>query len=368
MKHQTIPELQRIPLEEVCLAVLSSHLSDNCFDFLSQAPQPPSSDAVKSALTVLENVNAIEPLSGQNLHTRKEVITPLGAHLARLPIDVRLGKMLIFGCLFRSLDKILTIVSCLSTSKPLFSTSMEISAESEAAHKSFRHPTCDFLTYCNIFDAFSNSSNKIQFCSKYYLNKAVLMEVSDLRKLFVDQLKMIGFISDSTSEDNLASSSINIHGRNEAVIITVITAGLYPNCAHRVKGSDGSYDVFHKNEKLWFHSSSTFFQSKIPREWIVYHEKFATYKTFIANASAVPACGILLFGKNVSIQYVGRKVIIDDWIELGIPAQIAVFFREARIGISLILKNMLVIGNHSEETSILDNIVRLIELEELSNN
>lgn len=368
MKRQSIPELQRIPLEEVCLTILCGHLSDNCYEFLSQAPQPPSSDAVQSAIKVLEDVGAIEPLLEGKLHNRKEVITPLGAHLAKLPIDVRLGKMLIFGCLFKSLHEVLTIVACLNASKPLFLTSMEINVGSEALYKSFRHSTCDFLTYCNIFDAFSNSSNKTQFCSKYFLNKSVLMEVSDLRKFFVEQLKMIGFIPESINENTLVFSSINTHGKNDAVINTVITAGLYPNCAHRVKESDGSYNVFNRNEKLWFHSSSTFFQSKVPVEWIVYHEKFATHKTFITNASSVSPYALLLFGNTVSIQYVSRKVIIDKWIELSVPAQLAVFFREARIGISLILENMLTINNQGEKRPILESIIRLLDLEEKSNN
>lgn len=369
MKHQAIPELQRMPLEEVCLSILCGHLSDNCLDFLIQAPQPPSSDAVQSALKVLEDVGAIEPLIGQKLHSRTEIITPLGLHLARLPIHVRLGKMLIFGCLFKSLDKVLTIVSCLSASKSLLSTSMEMNFESEAALKSFRHPTCDFLSYCNIWDAYRNAKNKSQFCSKNYLNISTLMEISDLRKLYIEQLKLIGFVPETISENNLVYSDVNIHGRKDAVINAVITAGLYPNCAHRVKDSKGLYKVFNRNEQLWFHRSSVFYQSKVPREWVVYHEKFATHKTYISNASGVSSYGLILFGNSLSIQYTSRSVIIDKWIELKIPPQLAVFFREVRIGISLILEGMLTMGNnHTETDTILESIVRLLELEEVSSN
>lgn len=368
MRNQSIPELQRIPLEEVCLTILSGHLSDNCLDFLIQAPQPPSSDAVQNALKVLEDVGAIEPLIGEKAHSRTEIITPLGSHLARLPIHVGLGKMLIFGCLFKSLDKVLTIVSCLSASKSLFSLSMEMNFESEAARKSFRHPTCDFLTFCNVWDAYRNASNKSQFCSKNYLNISTLMEISDLRKLYVEQLKLIGFIPETISETNLVSSDANIHGRNDAVIDAVITAGLYPNCAHRVKESNGSYKVFNRNEQLWFHRSSVFYESKVPREWVVYHEKFATHKTYISIASGVSSYGLILFGNTLSIQYTSRSVIIDKWIELRIPAQLAVFFREVRIGISVILESMLTVGNHAEKDAVLDSIVRLLELEEASSN
>ena len=55
--------------------------------FLSQAPQPPSEDSVNAAVNVLKEVGAIEvndyPPSSKK---RKEKFTPLGFHLAKLPV------------------------------------------------------------------------------------------------------------------------------------------------------------------------------------------------------------------------------------------------------------------------------------------
>ena len=50
------------------------------------------------------------------------VLTPYYQSL--LPVDLRLGKMLVLGSLFQCLDPILTVAACLS-SKPLFSSPME---------------------------------------------------------------------------------------------------------------------------------------------------------------------------------------------------------------------------------------------------
>ena len=48
----------------------------------------------------------------------KEDLTPLGYHLAKLPIDPYSGKMLLFGAMFSCLDPILTIAACLSYKDP----------------------------------------------------------------------------------------------------------------------------------------------------------------------------------------------------------------------------------------------------------
>ncbi len=75
-------------------------------DFLAEAPQPPDEESVRSAVKTLHDVGAIEiPDAKAGTMFLSEKLTPLGAHLAKLPVDVRLGKMLIFGALFRCKSK-----------------------------------------------------------------------------------------------------------------------------------------------------------------------------------------------------------------------------------------------------------------------
>jgi len=80
MKQASEPELRRVPLEEVCMQILASGFARSCATFLSQAPQPPSDDSIKAAITVLKDVGAIE----SNDTTKSERLTPLGRHLAKL--------------------------------------------------------------------------------------------------------------------------------------------------------------------------------------------------------------------------------------------------------------------------------------------
>lgn len=75
MKDQAAPELHRVPLGEVCLSILAGKLSDNCVDFLMQAPQPPPlDDSVSLALRLLDEVGAVKIENG------RETLTALGLH------------------------------------------------------------------------------------------------------------------------------------------------------------------------------------------------------------------------------------------------------------------------------------------------
>ena len=47
-----------------------------------------------------------------------EELTPLGYHLATLPVDPRVGKMILFGAIFSCLDPVLTVASVLGFKDP----------------------------------------------------------------------------------------------------------------------------------------------------------------------------------------------------------------------------------------------------------
>jgi HrpA-like RNA helicase len=82
---QQLPEMLRAPLEQLCLRIKSLNLG-SIAAFLSRAIEPPSAAAIEHVVEVLRNYNALE--------RREEVLTPLGYHLAALPVDARIGKMM----------------------------------------------------------------------------------------------------------------------------------------------------------------------------------------------------------------------------------------------------------------------------------
>ena len=57
-------------------------------------------------------------LSLQNALTGDEELTPLGYHLANLPVNPRIGKIILFAAMFSCLDPVLTIASSLGFKEP----------------------------------------------------------------------------------------------------------------------------------------------------------------------------------------------------------------------------------------------------------
>lgn len=98
--HQ-VPEIKRVPIEQLCLAIKDMGL-ESVASFLAGMIDPPKAENISAALHMLQSINATD---------KEEHITPLGHHLASIPVDLRIGKFLIFGSLLRCLDPVLTIAA-----------------------------------------------------------------------------------------------------------------------------------------------------------------------------------------------------------------------------------------------------------------
>jgi len=377
MKQQSMPELQRVPLEEVCLSILAGGLAANCTNFLLQAPQPPEEVSVQAALTVLEEVGAVNRPSSKtpaNNDTRVETLTPLGRHLAKLPVHARLGKMLIFGSLFKVLDKVLTIAASLSA-KSVFASHFDNPQQAAAAHRAFAHPTSDFLTICNVWDAYraastAGDSHARRFCTANYLNRHALTEIGDMRRQFVELLGRIGFVGDDVGgargEDLPADGYYNSNAKREEIVTAVVCAGLYPNVAHAVGGVNNAPPaLFDKGkERVYFHTSSVNHKKKLDGEWVAFHEKFATSKVFVSSTSLVTPFSLLLFGGSIVINHLERKAVIDDRIVLNIAAQTGVMFRELRHKLTILLNEIIEVSDANlKNDTLINGIVKLLSCE-----
>jgi HrpA-like RNA helicase len=70
--------------------------------------------AVSQAVVLLEDIGALEEGS--------QALTVLGRHLAALPLPPRIGKLLLYGILFRCLDPLLTVACCMAYRCATFAT------------------------------------------------------------------------------------------------------------------------------------------------------------------------------------------------------------------------------------------------------
>ncbi|KAJ6816993.1 DExH-box ATP-dependent RNA helicase DExH3 isoform X2 [Iris pallida] len=71
-----------------------------------------------TTISGLQVQNVAEFLKMIEALDEKKNLTNLGKYLSMLPVDPKLGKMLIMGAVYRCLDPILTVVSGLSVRDP----------------------------------------------------------------------------------------------------------------------------------------------------------------------------------------------------------------------------------------------------------
>jgi ATP-dependent RNA helicase DHX29 len=95
---------------------------------LLEALDPPSLKNIRRAVESLKQVKAL---------INAEDLTPLGKQLAKLPLDVFLGKLVIYGTFFKCLDACISIAAILSTKSP-FVNSVESNTEKELAKLYFK--------------------------------------------------------------------------------------------------------------------------------------------------------------------------------------------------------------------------------------
>jgi len=74
-------------------------------DFLARISNPPTFQTTRTNVQLLKAMEALNNL---------EEITELGNHLLDLPVEPKLGKMIIYAACLKCLDPVLTIVACLA--------------------------------------------------------------------------------------------------------------------------------------------------------------------------------------------------------------------------------------------------------------
>jgi ATP-dependent helicase HrpA len=118
-------------------------------------------------------------------------LTPLGRLMARMPIDPRLGRMLIEAARENALPEVIVIAAGLSIRDPRERPAGQ-STQADAAQAVFRHPSSDFLTLLKLWRAFNSpelatSARKRRFCEEHFLSYTRMREWNYL----VDEIRSV---------------------------------------------------------------------------------------------------------------------------------------------------------------------------------
>ncbi|MFT7803156.1 ATP-dependent RNA helicase DHX36 [Arapaima gigas] len=316
-----LPEIQRTPLEELCLQIKILKLGRIAL-FLQKAMDPPSERAVQLAITHLMDLNALD---------RHEELTPLGFHLARLPVEPHIGKMILFGALLGCLDPVLTIAASLSFKDPFFIPLGKEKLADMRRKALSKNSKSDHLTVVNAFLGWEEAKRRGYKCEREYcwdnfLSANTLQMLHNMKSQFAEHLLCAGFVRSKDPKD-LAS---NINSDNEKLLKAVIVAGLYPKVAKIRPGyskkrpgmkvytkADGKVNIHPKSvnaEETEFHYT-----------WLIYHLKMKTSSIFLYDCTEVSPFSLLFFGGDISIQKDQEQdtIAVDEWIVFQSPARIA---------------------------------------------
>lgn len=282
-----LPELLRTPLQSLCLQIKSLQLG-SISEFLSSALQPPEPLSVQNAVDYLKIIGALD---------ENENLTVLGCKLSMLPVEPKLGKMLILGAIFNCLDPILTVVAGLSVRDPFVvpadKKDLAESAKAQIAARGYS----DHLALVRAYDGWKDAEAQqagYEFCWRNFLSSQTLRAIDSLRKQFFHLLKDIGLVGNNSETNNKWSNE-------EHLLRAVICAGLFPGISSVVnKEKSISLKTMEDGQVLLYANSVNGSVAKIPYPWIVFNEKIKVNTVFLRDSTGISDSMLLLFGGNIS--------------------------------------------------------------------
>ena len=141
----TEPEILRTSLASVILQMAALGLgSVEDFPFLDA----PERRAVRDGIAALVEIGALAADEGGRGMDHR--LTRIGRELARLPIDPRLGRILLEGDANGCASEVLVIVAALSI-QDVRERPLDHQQAADAAHARFSDPRSDFITYLNLW-------------------------------------------------------------------------------------------------------------------------------------------------------------------------------------------------------------------------
>ncbi|MCU1716380.1 ATP-dependent RNA helicase HrpA [Pseudomonas sp. 5P_3.1_Bac2] len=174
----TDPEILRTNLAAVILQMLHLRLGQiEDFPFI----EPPDGKAISDGFNLLQELSAV---------SREGQLTALGRQLARLPVDPRLGRMVLEGAKQGSLEELLIIASALSV-QDVRERPSDRQQAADQAHAQWKDVDSDFAALINLWRGFEEQRQNLgssalrSWCRKNFLNYLRLREWRDAHRQLV---------------------------------------------------------------------------------------------------------------------------------------------------------------------------------------
>ncbi len=253
----TDPEILRSSLAGVILRMKSLRLTDvESFPFI----EPPPPKAIADGYALLQELGALDDAN---------MLTPVGQALAKLPLDPRIGRMLVAARDLGCLKEVLVIAAGLSVQDPR-ERPQERQQAADEKHKQFADEKSEFLAWWKLWQWFQQAvehkkSNKqlVDNCHAHFLSYLRLREWREVHTQLHAMVTELGW-----KENQLPGTFEGIH--------QALLSGLLGNIG--CKSDESGYYLGARGIRYLIHPSSPL--QKKAGKWIMAAEITETTKLF----------------------------------------------------------------------------------------
>lgn len=224
---------------------------------------PPAPETLMRALELLNYLSALDDEGD---------MTPIGKMMAEFPLDPQLAKALLSSPNYGCSNEVLSIVSLLSV-PPLFYRPSERKQEADAAKAKFSHVDGDHLSMLNVYHAWKQNNENIDWCYSNYLNHRSLKSADNVRKQLSAIMLRLGL---ELKSNDFSSSDYYISIRKS------LLNGFFMQIAHFEP--QGNYLTVKDNQVVVLHPSTALDHQP---QWIMYHEFVLTTQNFVRTVTGV---------------------------------------------------------------------------------
>jgi ATP-dependent helicase HrpA len=270
----TEPEIKRTNLAAVILQMkLLGFGAIEGFPFI----EPPDARLIGDGYRTLEELAAID--AGGRL-------TALGRQLARLPVDPRIGRMLLAASEHRCLREVLIIAAALAVQDPR-ERPIDKQQYADEIHATFRHPESDFLGFLNLWRFLEQEHERLsrrkfqQLCRQHFLSWNRVQEWRDIHAQLREQMHVLGHRENATE-----ATYEEVH--------RALLTGLLSNigCKDEQREYQGA-----RGGRFYIHPSSALFSAS--PKWIVCAERVETTRQYGRTVARVQPSWIEAAGAHL---------------------------------------------------------------------
>uniref|UniRef100_A0A673GW50 ATP-dependent RNA helicase TDRD9 n=1 Tax=Sinocyclocheilus rhinocerous TaxID=307959 RepID=A0A673GW50_9TELE len=220
----TIPEMLRSPLASTLLKVKLLDMGDPR-SVLSTALTPPNLNDIERTVLQLKQIGALSVQSNSQRQFDGE-LTFLGRVLAHLPVDLQLGKLIVFGHVFGCLEECLIIAASLSLKSFFAMPSLQQLAGYRSKLSFAQNIPSDFIAFVNAFKRRpKRNEDELEWGKE---NCIQIKRIREVAELFEDLKKRVSRFNMHISSSSNPTDYTSLH-KQRFILQVAIAGAFFPN-------------------------------------------------------------------------------------------------------------------------------------------